>query len=94
MCACVRVCVGGLGTPTDTANLSLVNISMTHHSVFRVIQKGSLAGLFNRGILTFQTKAKVNIRKPFFWSAAFTATIYQLFLCAKHPLGALCTFLT
>lgn len=44
-----------------------------------------MAGLLNRGILTFQKKAKVNIRKSFFWSAVIIATIDQTFPCAKHP---------
>lgn len=95
MCVCWGAGWGGAlrGTPTDPSNLSFANITVTHHSVFLVIQKGSLAGLSNRGILTFSMKAKVNIRKPSFW-AAVTATAPPACVCASTQPGASCTFLT
>lgn len=85
--------MAGVGTPTDTSQRSSAKIKMTHNFVFLVIQTGSLfqrphslAALLNRGILTFQKKAKVNIRKSSFWSAIMIAiaTCYQTFLWAKH----------
>jgi hypothetical protein len=72
------------GTPTSASHLSFVRTQDdSSFFVFLLIQTGSLfqrphslAGFFNRGILTLEKKAKVNTRESFLWSAGIIATVY------------------